>query len=51
MDTLATISQTSYVNLRTYRKNEMLVDTPVWYAAYNNAHYFFNTGCTGLGYE
>ena len=51
MDTLATLSQTPYVNLGTYHKDETLVDKPVWSAAHVNALYFISAGCTGLDYE
>ncbi len=51
MDTLANLSQTPYVCLHTYHKDETLVDKLVWSAAHVNALYFISAGCTGLDYE
>ena len=51
MDTLATLSQTPYVNLGTYHKDETLVDKPVWSTAHDNTLYFIIAGFTGLDYE
>ena len=51
MDVLATPSQTPYVNQRTYRKDEMLVDGPLWCNAHDKVLYFFSGRCTRLGYE
>ena len=51
MDTLAPLSQTPYVNLRTYHKYETLVDTPVWCATHDNTLYIIIAGFTGLDYE
>jgi hypothetical protein len=47
MDTLATLSQTPYISLRTYRKNGTPVDTPVWCAAHENALYVFSADDAG----
>ena len=51
METLATLSQTPYVNLGTYHKDETLVDKPVWSAAHDNTLYIISAGFTGLDYE
>ena len=51
MDTLANLSQTPYVCLHTYHKDETLVDKPVWCTAHDNALYFISAGFTGLDYE
>ena len=50
METLATLSQTPYVNLDTYHKDETLVDKPVW-SAVDNTLYIISAGFTGLDYE
>lgn len=42
-----TLKSARYLNLATFRKNGEAVETPVWFAEYNNAYYVFSAGNVG----
>jgi uncharacterized protein len=47
-ETLANLANTSYVSLKTFRRNGTAVATPVWYAvSSDNAGYVFSAGDAG----